>query len=133
MFKEFNYNTTSDIDVINITDDVKNFVSSSKVKEGMVLIHVDGSTASISTIEYEPGLIIDIKEALLKLFPKNHDYKHHETWNDGNGYSHIMATFLKPSITVPVINGKLKLGTWQQIILMDFDNKPRKRNLTFMI
>ena len=123
------FKTTPAIDVINITEEVSFFVKEIGTSDAAILIFINGSTASVSTIEYEPGLIKDIKESLKKLFPPGDDYHHHQTWHDGNGYSHIMATFMKPSIIVPVISGKLTLGTWQQIILLDFDNKPRQREV----
>jgi secondary thiamine-phosphate synthase enzyme len=129
MLKELIYKTTTDIDVIDITGDIENFIGNTNHPKNAVIVHINGSTASVSTIEYEPGLVYDIKEALLSLFPREKNYKHHETWNDGNGYSHVMATIMKPSIVVPIEKNKLVLGTWQQIILMDFDNKPRKRSV----
>ena len=122
-------NTTAKIDVIDITDKARSFVDSLRCREGALVVHINGSTASVSTIEYEPGLIKDITEALMRLFPPTADYHHHLTWNDGNGYSHVMATFMKPSITVPIIDGQLALGTWQQIIVLDFDNNPRRRHV----
>lgn len=124
-----NFKTTSDIDVIDITSDAQEFVSTNGIKDGALLVFTNGSTASVSTIEYEPGLVKDIKIALKKLFPPDIDYYHHQTWNDGNGYSHVMSTIMKPSITVPIIDGRLTLGTWQQIILLDFDNKNRRREV----
>jgi secondary thiamine-phosphate synthase enzyme len=131
--KSFFYKTTSSIDIIDITRDIQDFVRNSEADEGAILVFVNGSTASVSTIEYEPGLITDIKETLLSLFPREKAYKHNLTWNDGNGYSHIMATFMKPSILVPFVNKEPILGTWQQIILLDFDNKPRKREIIVKI
>jgi secondary thiamine-phosphate synthase enzyme len=121
--------TDTKINVIDITDKARSFVESLRCAEGALVIHINGSTASVSTIEYEPGLIKDITEALVKLFPPTDDYHHHLTWNDGNGYSHVMATVMKPSITIPIIEGNLALGTWQQIIVLDFDNKPRRRQV----
>ena len=109
------------------------FVTRSGCREGALLVFVNGSTASVSTIEYEPGLVQDITDALSRLFPPGQDYAHHKTWNDGNGYAHIMATVMKPSVTVPIRNTQLVLGTWQQIILMDFDNKPRQREVVLQV
>jgi len=133
MHKKIYLKTNEEINVINLTNEVENFIAKSALTDGAVIVHVTGSTASVSTIEYEPGLIKDIKKNLLKLFPKDNHYHHHETWNDGNGYSHIMATIMKPSIIVPILKGRLALGTWQQIILMDFDNKPRNREVLLKI
>jgi secondary thiamine-phosphate synthase enzyme len=121
--------TDAKITIFDITDKARAFVESLGCTDGALVVHINGSTASVSTIEYEPGLIKDITEALVKLFPPDADYHHHLTWNDGNGYSHVMATFMKPSITVPIIDGRLALGTWQQIIVLDFDNKPRRREV----
>ena len=121
--------TDSSINVFDITNEAQAFVDSVGCEDGALLVHINGSTASVSTIEHEPGLVKDIQEALKKLFPPDAHYHHHLTWNDGNGYSHIMATFMKPSITVPIIDGRLALGTWQQIIVLDFDNKPRRREV----
>ena len=98
--------------------------------EGQVLVFINGSTAAISTIEYEPGLLKDIPETLDKIAPMNTSYHHDDTWHDGNGYAHVRSALMGSSFTVPVVEGKLVLGTWQQIILLDFDNGPRNRNVT---
>jgi secondary thiamine-phosphate synthase enzyme len=116
-----------------ITDMVQSFVSKSNFNEGNVLCFVYGSTASITTVEYEPGLLKDIPEALEIIAPMNKSYHHDNTWHDGNGYAHIRASFLGPSLVVPFLDGKLLLGTWQQIILIDFDNKPRKREVVIQV
>lgn len=114
-------------DIINITEKVEKLVESSGVQDGIAVIFISGSTAAISTIEYEPGLIEDIKETLEKIAPMNKNYHHENTWHDHNGYAHIRAALMKPSIVIPINKGKLSLGTWQQIVLMDFDNKKRER------
>jgi secondary thiamine-phosphate synthase enzyme len=98
--------------------------------EGQLLIFINGSTAAISTVEYEPGLLKDIPDALDKIAPMNTRYHHDDTWHDGNGYAHVRSTLMGSSFTVPVFEGRLVLGTWQQIILLDFDNSPRNRNVT---
>ena len=116
-------------DIINITNDVREFVNKNHLKEGQLLVFVDGSTAAISTVEYEPGLMRDIPEALEKIAPMNTRYHHDDTWHDGNGYAHVRSTLMGTSFAVPVENGHLVLGTWQQIILLDFDNRPRNRNI----
>lgn len=117
-------------DIINITPGVKKFVEDNNLVEGQVLVFINGSTAAISTIEYEPGLLQDIPETLDKIAPMNTRYHHDDTWHDGNGYAHVRSTLMGSSFTVPVVEGKLILGTWQQIILLDFDNGPRNRNIT---
>ena len=105
-------------DIIDITAAVQRFVIDSGLKDGALLIFVPGSTAAISTIEYEPGLIQDLPERMEKIAPIKDRYHHDDTWHDGNGYAHIRSTLMGPSFTVPVINGRLNLGTWQQIILV---------------
>ena len=117
-------------DIINLTPGIKKFVEQNKLIEGQILVFINGSTAAISSIEYEPGLLQDIPDALEKIAPMNVRYHHDDTWHDGNGYAHVRSTFIGSSFTVPVVNGKLVLGTWQQIILLDFDNGPRNRNVT---
>ena len=117
-------------DIINITPGVQKFVDNNSLIEGQLLISINGSTAAISTVEYEPGLIQDIPEILDKIAPMNKRYHHDDTWHDGNGYAHIRSALMGTSFTVPVINSRLVLGTWQQIILLDFDNGPRNRNIT---
>jgi len=117
-------------DVINITDSVAAAVKKSDVKNGVIVVFVVGSTAGITTTEYEPGLVnFDLEAAFEKIAPKNAMYEHEQTWHDDNGHAHVRASLLGPSITVPVIDGQLSLGTWQQIILIDFDTRPRKRTV----
>ncbi|MBN2100734.1 YjbQ family protein [Candidatus Dojkabacteria bacterium] len=116
-------------DIINITEKVSSVISKSKVQEGSVLVFVNGSTAGITTIEFEPGLESDLKKAFERLFPKSLEYAHNEKWGDGNGFSHVRASFLKPDLVIPIENGKILLGTWQQIVLVDFDNRPREREV----
>lgn len=125
--------THDELDIKNITSQGQEAVKRTGIKEGMALFFVSGSTAAIATIEYEPGLLNDFPEALNRLFPKDKYYKHHEKWHDGNGHSHVRASFIGPSLTVPITNGKLKLGTWQQIILCDMDVPARKREITVKI
>jgi secondary thiamine-phosphate synthase enzyme len=128
--KKFKIEQTIEPDMVDITDDVQNILSETEMKQGNATIFVSGSTAAITTIEYEPGLKHDFPSALDRLFPKNMEYKHNATWGDGNGYSHVRASFLSPSLTVPFQNNSLILGTWQQIILQELDNKPRRREIT---
>ncbi len=121
--------TSKELDIKNITDQGQKAVNESGIKEGMALFFVSGATAAITTVEYEPGLLHDIPEALERLFPKDMYYKHHEKWHDGNGHSHVRASFIGPSLTVPITNGSLELGTWQQIILCDMDVPARDREI----
>ena len=120
-------------DIIDITlrvdEAVKKSAVAAKFKNAAVHIFSPGSTVSITTIEYEPGLVRDIPEILDELIPQNKTYHHDETWHDGNGYAHIRAAFIGNGINVPFVNGELELGNWQQIVLMDFDNKPRTRSI----
>ena len=117
-------------DIHNITAQVDRFVQENSLKEGQLLIAINGSTAALSTIEYEPGLIQDLPEILDKIAPMNRTYHHDETWHDGNGYAHLRSTLMGTSYIVPVVNSKLVLGTWQQIIFIDFDNRSRHREIT---
>jgi secondary thiamine-phosphate synthase enzyme len=120
-------------DCIDITAQVEKVVKESGVVDGLITIMIPGSTASITTIEYESGAINDLKAALDRIAPEILEYAHNKRWGDGNGFSHVRAAIMKPSLCVPVINAKLTLGTWQQIILIDFDNKPRTRSIILMI
>ncbi len=116
-------------DIINITNEVHHFISKNRCTNGQLLIFINGSTAAISTIEYEPGLLKDLPEFLESIIPMEKVYHHDETWHDGNGYAHLRSTLIGTSMTVPVIEGRVVLGTWQQIILIDFDNGPRMRSV----
>ncbi|HEY6949126.1 MAG TPA: secondary thiamine-phosphate synthase enzyme YjbQ [Nitrososphaeraceae archaeon] len=120
-------------DVIDITKQVSNVVKDSNIENGIVTIFVAGSTAAITTIEYEPGLIKDFPEMLSRIIPKNIEYEHDNTWHDGNGHSHVRASLVGPSLTVPIIDSKLTLGTWQQIVLLEMDTRPRNRTLILQI
>lgn len=119
--------------VINITGEVEQAVTESKIREGIATVFVYGSTASVSTVEYEPGLVKDIKNIDEKLVPSDVSYNHDETWGDANGYAHLRATIYGPSITVPIVKGEMTLGTWQQIIVIDHDNRPRTREIIIQI
>ena len=115
-------------DCVDITEAVQKAVSQSKLRNGLATVFVTGSTAGVTTIEHEPGLVQDLQEAVRRLFPENLRYAHHETEGDDNGFSHLRASFIGPSLTVPITEGKLQLGTWQQIVLIDFDTRPRTRS-----
>ncbi len=122
--------TQGNCEVVNITEQVSQAVAKSNIKEGTVTVFNIGSTAGITTTEYEPGLVnYDIKTAFEKIAPEHARYEHEETWHDDNGHAHIRASLLGPSLSVPVIDGRLTLGTWQQIILVDFDTRPRTRTI----
>ena len=131
--KRLSYNTSNKTNIIDITEDVNKVVGKSMINNGIINISVIGSTASISTIEYESGLIEDMNTFLEQAAPSDGNYMHNERWHDGNGYSHIRSSFMKTSQTFQVENGKVLLGIWQQIILLDFDNKPRERNISVKV
>jgi secondary thiamine-phosphate synthase enzyme len=116
-------------EVIDITESVAATLARAKLREGSATVFVSGSTASITTTEFEPGLRRDIPEALGRIAPVGGRYQHDETWHDGNGHSHVRAAIMGPSLTVPFSNGELLLGTWQQIVLVDHDNRPRSRTI----
>jgi len=116
-------------DIINVTEKVSEIVENSNIKEGICLISSMGSTCGITTIEYESGLIEDFKKTLERIAPMNKDYEHCRKWGDCNGYAHIRSALIKPFLAVPIENGKLVLGQWQNIALLDFDNRPREREI----
>jgi len=120
-------------DMIDITDKVNSIVRKSKIENGLVTIFCPGSTGAITTIEFESGVLKDLKRSIEKVAPSDIPYENDKRWGDGNGFSHVRAALMKPSLSVPVINKNLTLGTWQQIIFIDFDNKPRGRNLIVQI
>ena len=120
-------------DIIDITASVEQAVGESGVKEGVVNVSVIGSTASVSTIEYEPALVEDVKEQLERLIPHTLASRHSATWGDDNGFSHIRATLMGPSTTLPVAEGRIVVGTWQQIVVIDHDNRPRKRRIRIQV
>jgi len=127
--EEIRIKTAREGDIVDITDLVENVVKRSGISDGMVHVFAIGSTAAISTMEYEPGLKQDLPEILERIAPKNIEYKHHLRWGDYNGHSHIRATILGPSLTVPIKDGRLILGTWQQIIFIELDVRARDRRI----
>ncbi|MCX5726645.1 MAG: secondary thiamine-phosphate synthase enzyme YjbQ [Candidatus Saganbacteria bacterium] len=131
--KRIKLETKGSDDIIDITGEVEGEVERSKVRSGIATVFVPGSTASVTTVEYEPGLVKDIKTIDEKLVPSNVTYAHDSTWGDANGYAHLRASLYGPSITVPITSGKLTLGTWQQIILIDHDNRPRSRDVVIQV
>jgi len=119
--------------VIDITGRVAELVAETKVAQGIVTVFIHGSTASVTTLEYEPGLVQDIKELDERIAPAGRSYAHDDTWGDANGYAHLRAALIGPSLTVPIENGKMTLGTWQQIVLIDHDNRPRNREVVVQV
>jgi secondary thiamine-phosphate synthase enzyme len=119
--------------VIDVTPEVQARIDKHGFREGQALVFVPGSTAALTTLEYEPGLIQDLPAAFERIAPREMRYAHHEQWQDGNGHSHVRASLLGPSLTVPFDEGHLLLGTWQQIVLVDFDNRPRDRRLVVQL
>ena len=130
---EISINSKGEMDIIDITLNVQEEISKSKMENGIVCVFVPGSTGSITTIEYEPGLISDFPKAIEKIAPRNIYYSHHETWHDDNGHSHVRASLMGPSKTFPFRDGKLIHGTWQQIVFVEFDTRSRNRNLVVQI
>lgn len=124
-----NVSTQGNTDIIDVTDEVAKFVKDSKLHQGAVTVFVPGATGGATTIEFESGLVKDFKAIMEELAPEKREYAHNERWGDGNGHSHIRASLVGPSLTVPVLDGHLILGTWQQIIVIDFDNRPRQRGI----
>jgi secondary thiamine-phosphate synthase enzyme len=120
-------------DIIDITPSLRKYVREAGFDSGNILVFVSGSTGGLTTIEYEPGLLKDLPEMFEKIAPMNVPYHHDKTWHDGNGYAHLRAALMGPSITIPFANKELQLGTWQQVVFVDFDNRPRQRNLHIQI
>ena len=131
--EDITFQTKGDCDILDITSQVVNKVEESGVSNGTVTVFVCGSTAGITTIEYEPRLLSDFKNMWDRVIPQNIPYEHNKTWGDGNGHSHVRASMLGASLTVPFVNKRLTLGTWQQIVFVDFDNRPRSRKVVLQI
>lgn len=125
--------TNGNADMLDITDSVASKVDNSEIKNGIVTIFTPSATSALTTIEYETGCISDIKRLFDEIIPPNGDYQHNLKWGDGNGHSHVRAALLKASFTVPIVEGRLTLGTWQHIIFVDFDNRSRQRELVIQI
>ena len=126
---ELTFRTTAQTDVLDLTSQVAECVQRSGVSEGQVLVFTPGSTAGITTIEFEPGALADLKRTFEEIAPADGEYEHNLRWGDGNGYSHVRAALMGPSLVLPVHEGRLEHGTWQQIVLCDFDNRPRRRRI----
>ena len=131
--KDITLQSRGNCDTIDITSQVAGNVEKSGIGNGTVTLFVVGSTAGVTTIEYEPNLVSDLKEMWDRVIPQNIPYEHNKTWGDGNGHSHVRASMLGASLTIPFVNKKLTLGTWQQIVFVDFDNRPRSRKIAIQI
>ncbi len=125
--------STGRTDIIDLTEQVSGVLRDSSVQNGAVTLFTPGSTAALTTIEFESGVVNDLKKAIDRIAPENMYYEHNERWRDGNGYSHVRAALIGPSLYIPVEEGKMTLGTWQQIVLLDFDNRPRERRIVIQI
>jgi secondary thiamine-phosphate synthase enzyme len=120
-------------DILDITHHVDRVIDRSRIENGLVTVFCPGSTGAVTTIEYESGVLSDLQRAIEKIVPFNIPYEHDKRWGDGNGFSHVRAALMKPSLTIPLINRKLTLGTWQQIVFIDFDNRRRERKIFVQI
>jgi secondary thiamine-phosphate synthase enzyme len=131
--KTLSFQTKGENDILDITDDIIETVNTTKLDNGIVTIFVPGSTGALTTIEYEPGLLIDLPNILEKIAPKSLLYEHEKRWHDGNGHSHVRASLIGPSLTVPFVDGTPTLGTWQQIVFLELDARSRRRRLIVQI
>jgi secondary thiamine-phosphate synthase enzyme len=131
--ESFSISTRGDADVIDVTSEVSEAVRRSGTVSGTVTVFVSGATASVTTVEYEPGLVEDLDELFERIAPQAREYHHNRRWHDGNGHAHVRASLLGPSLTVPFNDGKLELGIWQQIIVVDFDNRARSREIVCQV
>ncbi len=131
--KQIKISSKSENDVINITEQVADAISESRISNGTITVFVSGSTGAITTIEYEPGLVKDFPEMLSRVAPDDINYYHEQRWHDGNGRSHVKASLVGPSLTIPFKDGQLLLGTWQQIVFLELDTRARTRTLVLQI
>ena len=127
------FQTSGSGDIKNLTDKIADIISSGEINNGTITVFAPGSTTGITTIEYEPGLIQDIPALMEKLIPSNIDYEHDKTWQDGNGFSHLRSALIGSDITVPIVDSQMTLGTWQQIVFLEFDNRKRERHVVLQI
>ena len=125
--------TRGNADMHDITEQISNAVAESGMKDGTATVFCPSSTSAVTTIEYEDGALSDLKRLFDEIVPAGRDYAHDARWHDGNGHSHVRAALLGPSLTVPFVDGRLTLGTWQQVIYVDFDNRPRRRELVLQL
>ncbi len=131
--KHLSINTRGENDILDVTEDVAEAVVESRLSNGVVTIFVPGSTGALTTIEYEPGLLKDLPNVLERVAPRRLEYEHERRWHDGNGHSHVRASIIGPCLTVPFVNGRLTLGTWQQIVFLELDVRTRNRQLILQI
>lgn len=131
--KQLSINTSGEGDILDVTENVAEAVVESSLNSGIVTIFVPGSTGALTTIEYEPGLLKDLPNVLERVAPKRLEYEHERRWHDGNGHSHVRASIIGPCLTVPFVNGRLTLGTWQQIVFLELDVHSRSRQLILQI
>ena len=131
--QELKFRTHREGEILDITDQIQGIVESSELKDGVVTLFVPGSTGALTTIEYEPGLLADFPLALERLAPKEGTYEHEDRWHDGNGHSHIRASMIGPDLSVPFLDKKLTLGTWQQIVFLELDVRPRDRTVVVQL
>jgi secondary thiamine-phosphate synthase enzyme len=131
--QELRLSQTHTGDIVDITGGLQEAVGSSGIQSGTITVFTPSSTSAITTLEYEPGLQKDLPEFLERLIPSDKNYQHDLTWHDGNGFSHLRAALIGPDITVPFVGGKLVLGTWQQVVFLEFDNKTRDRRLVLQV
>jgi len=132
-FFELHFETTGETDIRDITRQAQEKVLQSGIEDGSMIVFISGSTAAVTTIEYEPGVVNDLRRVISRIVPRDIVYEHDQRWGDGNGYSHVRASLLGPSLAVPIRHGKPLLGTWQQIVVIDFDNRPRRRKVVIQI
>lgn len=130
---ELTRKTTAGTDILDLTDEVEQKVTDSGIRHGQVLVFTPGSTAAVTTIEYESGVVADLKRAIERMAPQDMPYDHDARWGDGNGYSHVRSALIGGSFTVPVVDGRLVRGTWQQVVLLDFDNHGRTRRIVVQV
>jgi secondary thiamine-phosphate synthase enzyme len=128
--KTVEFSTSAEMDIIDLSGDVETFLADAGIGDGLLILFTPGSTAGITTIEYESGCLSDLRRAMEHLAPRGAEYAHNLRWGDGNGYSHVRAALLGPSLAVPIRDGRADTGTWQQLVLCDFDNRPRRRKVT---
>jgi secondary thiamine-phosphate synthase enzyme len=130
---ELEFKTTGETEIVDISREVEQWVLQSGIQDGTIMLFISGSTAALTTIEFESGVVNDLRRAIERIAPTDIPYEHDRRWGDGNGYSHVRAALLGPSLCIPIRGGRVLLGTWQQVVLLDFDNRPRRRTVTVQI
>ena len=130
---EIKFNTRGAGDIVDITEELRKIIRETKMKSGAVLVFTPSATSGLTTLEYEPGLLKDLPRLMEKLVPSDRPYQHDETWHDGNGFSHLRSALIGPSLTIPFVERELVLGTWQQVVFLEFDNRARQRRLAVQV